>query len=373
MYKNSWTTKKVAKGLGNIIKKHPFNSILVILSTAAGIILNMVSLLSFFYVDSIEDVISWLPWALPILYLMLVIILIYFIYKFFKLRQYFYFTFDFLQSSSRHRVIHLVKTEKDFFRKMGFMLKEEDKLFEFINEMYKSDLSITELKRKSIIYIQESILSKDKEFQKNMSTNSKIFLKDIFTDIESLIFEIFSCKLEFTLQLMTKTVSKYSRIKDLQYYDAFYEDKRESQKIKRKFPIDALMSSFVFKIADKNYNIRENNTQILVPIYMEIYDDLLDITTGDEDRKICIGFLKCNIDPDNRISDDDLLRVIIPLLIAKSETIGYYIKDCVSAINSFHTNAQSLINDIFQTFDLNDEDGILESEFDSFDVLFRNY
>ena len=83
--------------------------------------------------------------------------------------------------------------------------------------------------------------------------------------------------------------------------------------------------------------------------------------------------LKCNIDPDNRISDDDLLRVIIPLLIAKSETIGYYIKDCVSAINSFHTNAQSLINDIFQTFDLNDEDGILESEFDSFDVLFRNY
>ena len=163
MYKNSWTTKKVAKGLGNIIKKHPFNSILVILSTAAGIILNMVSLLSFFYVDSIEDVISWLPWALPILYLMLVIILIYFIYKFFKLRQYFYFTFDFLQSSSRHRVIHLVKTEKDFFRKMGFMLKEEDKLFEFINEMYKSDLSITELKRKSIINIQESILSKDKE------------------------------------------------------------------------------------------------------------------------------------------------------------------------------------------------------------------
>lgn len=323
MQKDDWYTGGFWKTLFTILKKRWLFSIFNIFLSASTIFLHVIELFDYFGEPTFPNFPVIMPILLLVLYALNILVLIVLVKKYVYLKTSLYSTVDYLKISTRHRIIHIFKLEKDFHRKRKYLDIE-------IAE-YQATHQLEQLN--GVLFT--SLKNRYKDFEKTICTNSKSFFGDVFSDLEELYYSNFSKEFELTLKLLIEPTSKSSCVKNLKYFNAFYENKREPHRKNDIFEIEGIMYDFIISNYDKIYFLENDNSRILVPLY---YEDLSNSFVEQDDDtfvKKCIGFLECHIEKSLKIDISDIENIIIPSMLAKSETISYYIKDCLQTVDGY--------------------------------------
>lgn len=339
------------------------------------VVLTLLSALSDFlgWIDNISKAVKipWLPQATPYFYffiwLSFLLIFGYMVICYYKEKAALRNALDYIRSSNRHLVIHLDKLEKDMARKSIAFLKDQKIVISNSIKCIESASELNSLAKE----INEMIIRRSETFQKDTVTHSKIFLKDIFLDIKQLFHSSMSIQFKLTLKLMYNEIAEETKLKELKYWNAFVDDEHERDRTGDLFPITDEMFSLLNSNCSKFKPIYHEGKikTILIPLRAEYIDHLL----YRRNKRIApyknFGFLECELLDFDDLNQDNVKNLVIPALLAISETIVYYIEDCLQDANTFKDTCYMNFSEFFSGYS---SDDVLSDEVIDL-MMFRNF
>lgn len=356
--KDNRSIKEYWNDYRNSVKNRPIWVIIGTLFTLGTILVSIFDIMELgsrfpWILENLSKVKSFLPLFL----LCSSLLLLFMVTRYYREKAALRKAFDYIRISSRHLVVHLNKIEKDNLRELNLLtLDIQNSKNHLIHGMgplafdeYSSTYHLAEETR-------DMILRRNEAFKKRTITHSKSFLKDIFIDTTQLFHHSVSVNVKLTLKLLYNELIEETMLPDLKYWHAFVEDENERDRTGNLRNVTDDMLSLLnvdrprYKLLYSGNDTKNKAVKkILVPLRAENIDHLYKQSKRLSSQKN-FGFIECELVDYKHVNQDTVNNLIIPILLANSETISYYIEDCLQFISSFRDAGYMAFYDEFSDY-----------------------